>query len=140
MSIYLPDGKCGVYLAGLGRPIGTPKRAFKVGYSSFVDPMNRLGYKGSDEPSPLIGWFPDIEVMMYVICNSKEEAIRLEQYVIATVQGNDKWFHNWYEKPRWPGDCPSGIREVRTHNWSEIFKCVELLNEQAKIYNYTIIH
>jgi hypothetical protein len=140
MSKFLPDGKHGVYLSGLKRPTGDPKRAFKVGYSSFIDPMNRLAYQGPDEPSPLIGWFPEIEVMMYVICDSKEHALRLEEYVIKTIQGNDKWFHNWYEKPRWPGDCPSGVREIRKHNWQEIFKCVDLLEEQAKLHNYTIIY
>lgn len=112
-----------VYLAKLKRPNGTPKTVYKVGITSSKDALQRLTYQGSDEPYPIVETFPDIKVMKSVWCSTKEKAYELEQKIINTIKGKEKYFHNWFEPKQL-----SGITEMRTWNYMEFLKCIDIMD------------
>ena len=99
----------------------------KIGITASMDAMDRLTYQGADEPYPIIRYFPDIKIMKAVWCNSKEEALALEAYIMNTIKGDEKYFHNWYEK-----DPVSGITEMRKWMYDEFLLAVRLMDEGIK--------
>jgi len=111
-----------VYIAKLKRTSSNPRTVYKIGITSSPDAMDRLTYRGSDEPYPISNYFSDIKVMKTVWCNSKEEALKLEDHIMNTIKGSDKYFHNWYEK-----DQISGITEMRKWNYDEFLHCIRIM-------------
>lgn len=114
-----------VYLAKLKREVGFPKCVYKIGITGSSDAMDRLMYRGSDEPFPISKYFNDIKIMHSVWCETKDEALALEKYIMDNIKGNETRFHNWYEK-----DQISGITEMRKWNYDEVQKCFELMNKK----------
>ena len=113
-----------VYLAKLKRTTGHPKTVYKVGITRSSDALNRLTYQGADEPNPIVSEFPDIKVMHSVWTDSEDEALALEQNIMNTIKGSEKFFHNWYE-PR----QLSGITEMRKWNYDEIQQIFGIMND-----------
>lgn len=111
-----------VYLAKLKRAIGTPKTVYKIGITSSFDAMDRINYRGDDEPYPITNYFNDNKIMKTIWRESKEEAEALEKHIMDTIKGNEKYFHNWYEP-----DQICGITEMRKWNYEEIQRIFELL-------------
>jgi hypothetical protein len=117
-----------VYIAKLKRHTNNPRIVLKVGITSSSDAMDRLTYKGTDEPYPISNYFSDIKIMassrkVY----SREEAESIEAYIMQSIKGTDPYFHNWREK-----DQISGITEMRIWNYNEFLKSIELLMESTK--------
>jgi hypothetical protein len=112
-----------VYLAKLKRLNGNPRTVYKIGITSSSDAMDRINYRGDDEPYPITNYFNDNKIMKAVWKESKEEAEALEILIMNTIKGNEKYFHNWYEP-----DQISGITEMRKWNYEEVQKVFELLN------------
>ena len=119
------NNKYKVYIAKLKRTNVFPKVVLKVGITSSSDAMDRLTYRGSDEPYPITNYFSDIKVMasskrIY----TKEEAESIESYIMQSIKGTSPYFHDWHEP-----DQISGITEMRKWNYDEFLKAVNLLNE-----------
>jgi len=124
-----------VYIAKLKRQQGNPRIVLKVGITSSSDAMDRLTYKGADEPYPISNYFPDIKIMasskrIY----SREEAESIEAYIMQSIKGTDLYFHNWREK-----DQISGITEMRIWNYDEFLKALKLLNEACNSSQLALI-
>ena len=113
-----------VYLAKLKRTTAIPRVVYKVGITRSRDAMERLMYRGSDEPYPISNYFTDIKIMHSVYCQTEQEALALEKYIMDTIKGKDSRFHNWYEP-----DQISGITEMRVWNYEEVQKVFKLMNE-----------
>jgi hypothetical protein len=112
-----------VYLAKLKRPSGNPRTVFKIGITSYNDAMDRINYRGNDEPFPITNYFNDNKIMASTKrIYTEEEAKTLERRIMNTIKGNEKYFHNWYED-----DKISGITEMRKWNYDEVQKVFELL-------------
>jgi len=114
-----------VYIAKLKRTNTIPRVVLKIGITSSSDAMDRLTYKGADELYPISNYFSDIKIMktsqrIY----SKEEAESIEAYIMQSIKGSDLYFHNWREP-----DQISGITEMRTWNYDEFLKAVDLLKQ-----------
>lgn len=119
-----------VYLAKLKRPDptpGLPRTVYKVGITSSSDAMRRLTYNGPDEPNPIVSVFPDIKVMNSVWCDSEEEALELEQFIMDNIKSGEDYFHNWYE-PR----QISGITEMRTWDYDEVQEVFRMMTEHKE--------
>jgi hypothetical protein len=88
----------------------------KIGTTNARDPMLRLTYQKSDEPWPIIKYFPDIQLQKYKTFDTKVEAERAERRIMGMVkrQFNSPRFHNWREP-----DHISGITEMRIYNREE---------------------
>ena len=113
-----------VYLAKLKRTNAIPKVVYKVGITKSKDAMDRLMYRGSDEPYPISKYFTDIKVMHSVWTENEDEALALEEEIMEAVKGDDQYFHNWYE-PR----QLSGITEMRKWNYDEIQQIFGMMND-----------
>jgi hypothetical protein len=114
-----------VYIAKLKRTNSYPRIVLKVGITAYSDAMDRLTYKGSDEPYPISNYFSDIKIMasskrIY----SREEAESIEAYIMQGVRGTDPYFHNWREH-----DQISGITEMRIWNYDEFLNAINLLDK-----------
>ena len=114
-----------IYIAKLKRTNGYPRVVLKVGITASSDAMDRLTYKGADEPYPITNYFSDIKIMassrkIY----SREEAESIEAYIMQSIKGTDPYFHNWREH-----DQISGITEMRIWNYNEFLKAINLLKE-----------
>jgi hypothetical protein len=96
---------------------------YKIGITSSSDAMSRLTYDGPDEPYPIKKYFSDIKVMKSCWVSSKEKALELEKFLMDSIKGKEKYFHNWYEKDR-----ISGITECRIWNYEEFKKCCFLMD------------
>lgn len=116
-----------VYLAKLKREDAYPKCVYKIGITSSTDAMKRLTYAEADEPHPISHYFPDIKVMKTVWCKDRTEAETLEKYIMDSVKGSDRYFHDWYEKYH-----ISGITEMRKWNYEEVQKVFGILEEYEK--------
>jgi hypothetical protein len=114
-----------VYIAKLIRKYGDPKVAYKIGITNARDPMLRLTYQGTDEPYPILKYFPDIQLLHYVIVPSEYQAERLERKVMGIIKkmSGDPRFHNWKEP-----DQISGITEMRIWSWNEVQECIAIMN------------
>jgi hypothetical protein len=116
-----------IYLAKLKRAErpgkGLPNTVYKVGITSSMDAMDRLLYNGDDEPNPITSVFPDVKVMTTVWAANKEMALRIESFIMNSIKGNDKSFHNWYE-PR----QISGITEMRRWDYDEVQKVFGIMD------------
>lgn len=116
-----------VYLAKLKRSQrvkNLPNCVYKVGITSSSDAERRLRYQGDDEPNPITSVFSDIKVMNSVWVDDEDKALALESHIMKTIQGNEKWFHNWFE-PR----QISGITEMRVWNYDEIQQIFSIMSE-----------
>ena len=71
-----------VYIAKLKRVDATPRVVYKVGITSSSDAMDRLTYDGPDEPYPIKKYFPDIKVMKTRWMSNKDQALKLEKYIL----------------------------------------------------------
>jgi hypothetical protein len=111
-----------VYLAKLKREDATPRCVYKIGITKESDAMRRLTYKQADEPYPISKYFPDIKIMKTVWCESRDEAERLEKHLMNEIRGDERWFHNWYER-----DQISGITEMRKWNYDEVQRVFEMM-------------
>jgi hypothetical protein len=116
-----------IYIAKLKRTNAIPRIVLKVGITSSSDAMDRLTYKGADEPYPISNYFSDIKIMkssqrIY----SKEEAESIEAYIMHRIKGLDPYFHNWREP-----DQISGITEMRIWNYEEFLNAIALLDESV---------
>jgi hypothetical protein len=116
-----------VYIAKLKRTNASPRVVYKVGITSSSDAMQRLTYSGPDELYPIKKYFSDIKVMKSCWISSKEKALELEKYLMDNIKGDEKFFHNWYEK-----DPISGITECRIWNYEEFKKCCSLMDSFPK--------
>jgi len=112
-----------VYIAKLKRVDKTPRVVFKVGITKSSDALKRLLYDGPDEPHPIKKYFPDIKVMKSRWMTNQTEALKLEKYLMNTIQQQQKSFHNWWEE-----SPVSGITECRIWNYEEFKKCCELMD------------
>lgn len=113
-----------VYLAKLKREDAYPKCVYKIGITHSVDAMDRLMYAESDEPYPISKYFPDIKIMKTVWCKNRTAAEKLEKYIMDSIKGSDRYFHDWYEK-----DQISGITEMRKWNYDEVQKVFSLMEK-----------
>lgn len=116
-----------VYLAKLKRTDRKPSCVYKVGITSSFDAMRRLTYAEADEQYPISKYFPDIKIMKTIWCESRQEAEAVESHIMKTIQGDERWFHNWYEK-----DQISGITEMRVWDYEEVQKVFSLLESAEK--------
>jgi len=119
-----------LYLAKLVRPDGT--WVYKIGVTNARDPMLRLTYQGSDEPYPIVNYFPEIYLLKYIWFPTEHQAKRAERFVMWSVKQkyNSPRFHNWREK-----DPISGITEMRLGNNEEVKFCEGLLDVCLKRYS-----
>jgi hypothetical protein len=111
---YYGDGWY-LYLAMLIRADGS--KVYKIGITNARDPMLRLTYQGSDEPYPILKYFPDIHLLKYMWFPTKYQAERAERFIMWSVKQKYKTprFHNWEEE-----DPISGITEMRLWNDDEV--------------------
>jgi hypothetical protein len=114
-----------VYIAKLKRTSGYPRVVLKIGITSYSNAEDRLKYREADEPFPILNYFSDIKIMkssrkIY----SREEAEKIEAYIMDQIKGNNRYFHNWREN-----DPISGITEMRIWNYEEFLKAIKLLDE-----------
>jgi hypothetical protein len=114
-----------VYIAKLKRLIGSPRCIFKVGITTSSDAMDRINYRGLDEPYPITNYFHDNKIMkgsqqIY----TEDQAKFIERYIMDGVRGGEKYFHNWFED-----DKISGITEMRKWNYQEFLKACSLMDE-----------
>jgi len=121
------EKKYKVYIAKLKRTNATPRIVLKVGITSSSDAMDRLNYRGADEPHPISNYFSDIKIMkasqrIY----SEEQAKSIEAYIMHRIKGLDQYFHNWREP-----DQISGITEMRIWNYEEFLNAIALLDESV---------
>lgn len=112
-----------VYIAKLKRVDAMPRVVYKIGITSSSDAMDRLTYDGPDEPHPIKNYFSDIKVMKTRWMSNKDQALKLEKYMMDTIKQKEKYFHNWFEK-----DPISGITECRTWNYEEFKTCCQLMD------------
>ena len=112
-----------VYIAKLKRINTIPSVVYKVGITSSSDAMRRLMYEGADELYPIKNYFSDIKIMKSRWVPDKNSALILEKHLMDSIKGNEKFFHNWYEK-----DPISGITECRIWNYEEFKKCCSLMD------------
>ena len=113
-----------VYIAKLKRAGTKPSCVFKVGITSSTDAMDRINYRGSNEPYPITNYFTDNKIMKAIWCEDMQEAYQLEQYLKECITGNGCEFHNWYENDR-----ISGITEMRIWNYEEFKQCCQLMED-----------
>lgn len=116
-----------VYLAKLKREDRKPSCVYKVGITSSFDAMRRLTYAGPDEDYPISKYFPDIKIMKTIWCESIDEAEAVEKRIMKEIQGDERWFHNWYEP-----DQISGITEMRKWDYDEVQKVFALMEAAEK--------
>ena len=113
-----------VYIAKLKRTNGYPRVVLKIGITSKKNAMDRINYRGSDEPNPITNYFTDNKIMKSTQnIYTKEEAERIESYIMNQIRGNEMYFHNWREN-----DKISGIKEMRKWNYDEFLMAIKLLN------------
>lgn len=112
-----------VYIAKLKRVNVVPRVVYKIGITSSSDAMDRLTYDGPDEPYPIKKYFSDIKVMKTRWVVSKEQALKMEKFIMDSIKQKERYFHNWYEK-----DPISGITECRIWNYEEFKKCCYLMD------------
>jgi hypothetical protein len=117
-----------VYIAKLKRKRGWPRCVYKIGITSSADAMNRINYRGWDEPNPITDFFTDNKIMMTIWCDSYEEAYQVEQYLMELIAGSAKLFHNWKEP-----SMISGLTEMRIWNYEEVQKCFKFLKDWANL-------
>lgn len=115
-----------VYIAKCKRPKGWPKCIYKVGITSSWDAMDRINYRGWDEPFPITDFFTDNKIMKTIWCETYLEAIQVEQYLMELIAGSRDNFHNWREPSK-----ISGITEMRIWNYDEVMRCIKFLDEWA---------
>lgn len=113
-----------VYLVKLKRKNGRPRCVYKIGITSSADAMNRINYRGWDEPYPITDFFTDNKVMKTIWCETYEEAYQVEQYLMEHIAGSRKGFHNWWEE-----SMISGLTEMRLWNYEEVMKCIKFMND-----------
>lgn len=113
-----------VYLAKLKRIIGSPRCVYKIGITSSFDAMDRINYRGPDEPYPITDYFFDNKIMHSIVVDSECKARSIEASIMEAIKGNERYFHNWFEK-----DPISGITEMRKWNYHEVQTCIRLMNE-----------
>jgi hypothetical protein len=111
-----------VYIAKLKRKGTFPTCVLKVGITAFNDAMDRLTYRGDDEPFPICEAFSDIKIMKAKWFPNRDAAEKAELFIMNSIKGNDKYFHNWRET-----DKLSGITEMRIWNYEEFLQCINLL-------------
>jgi hypothetical protein len=112
-----------VYIAKLKRVNANPRVVYKIGITSSSDAMDRLTYDGPDEPHPIKNYFPDIKVMKTRWMSNKDQALKLEKYMMDLIKQKEKYFHNWYEK-----DPISGITECRIWDYEEFKNCCHIMD------------
>lgn len=113
-----------VYLVKLKRMHGRPKCVYKIGITSSADAMNRINYRGWDEPYPITDFFTDNKVMKTIWCETYEEAWQVEQYLMELIAGSREGFHNWWEE-----SMISGLTEMRLWNYEEVMKCIKFMDD-----------
>lgn len=113
-----------VYIVKLKRKHGRPRCVYKVGITSSMDAMDRINYRGWDEPYPITDFFTDNKVMKTIWCETYEEAYQVEQYLMELIAGSKKSFHNWWEE-----SMISGLTEMRLWNYEEVMKCIKFLDD-----------
>lgn len=113
-----------VYLVKLKRPRGWPRCAYKVGITSSWDAMDRINYRGWDEPNPITDYFTDNKVMKTIWCETYAEAFQVEQYLMELIAGSREEFHNWREP-----SMISGLTEMRLWNYEEVMKCIKFMED-----------
>jgi hypothetical protein len=117
-----------VYIAKLKRRWGWPRCVYKIGITKSRDAMDRINYRGSDEPNPITDFFTDNKIMMTIWCDTYEEAYQVEQYLMEHIAGSAKLFHNWKEP-----SMISGLTEMRIWNYEEVQKCFKFLKDWANL-------
>jgi hypothetical protein len=122
-----------VYLAKLKRKDVKPTCVYKVGITSSYDAMDRLLYRGPDEPFPISNYFEDIKVMKSIYVPDRITAELVEKFLMKSISGDSR-FHNWYEK-----DQISGITEMRVWDYDEYLKVRELMDNYENEPLYQII-
>jgi hypothetical protein len=115
-----------VYLSKLKRPWGRPRCVYKVGITKSWDAMNRINYRGKDEPNPITDFFTDNKIMKTIWCDSYEEAYQVEQYIMELIAGTRDDFHNWWEE-----SMISGLTEMRLWNYEEVQKIIKFMDDWA---------
>lgn len=113
-----------VYLVKLKRNHGRPRCVYKVGITSSIDAMDRINYRGKDEPNPITNYFTDNKVMKTIWCGTYAEAFQVEQYLMELIAGTRDSFHNW-----WEPTMISGLTEMRLWNYEEVIKCIKFMND-----------
>lgn len=116
-----------VYIAKLKNPKRLKhKCVFKVGYTSSLDAMDRINYRGPDEPKPITDFFTDNKIMKTIWCEDLQEAYQVEHYLMEHIAGSKKEFHNWWEPV-----LPCGGTEMRLWNYNEVMKGIQFLDDWA---------
>ena len=113
-----------VYLVKLKRRHGRPRCVYKIGITSSADAMDRINYRGWDEPCPITDFFTDNKVMKTIWCETYEEAWQVEQYLMELIAGSREGFHNWWEE-----SMISGLTEMRLWNYEEVMKCIKFMDD-----------
>jgi hypothetical protein len=129
MSKWLPKGMRQVYGVGLYReiaPEGCPNLALKIGFTGSVNPLDRIRYRGDDEPYPISDAFEKQCNIDSVLC-PEEDVKWLEDVVKDVLRDPGKPFHDrsiWEEPNNEKGYPPCGITEMCP--WSEDKGCLLL--------------
>lgn len=116
-----------VYIAKLKNPNRKiHKCVFKVGMTASTDAMDRINYRGSDEPRPITDFFIDNKIMKAIWCEDAQEAYQVEHYLMEHIAGSRDAFHNWWEPV-----MPCGGTEMRLWNYEEVQKGIKFLDDWA---------
>ena len=122
------------YIAKLKRVTGNPRCVFKVGITSSSDAMDRINYRGADEPYPITNYFHDNKIMKATQrVYTEEQAKFIEKYIMDGIKGDEKYFHNWYEN-----DQISGCTEMRKWHYQEFQRACILMDEACQILNKSV--
>ena len=129
MSEWLPRGMRQVYGVALYReiaPNGCPNLALKIGLTGSVNPLDRIRYRGSDEPYPISDAFEKQANIDSILC-PEEDAKWLEDAIKDVLRDPGKPFHDrtiWEEPTNETGRPPCGITEMCP--WNEDKVCLLL--------------
>lgn len=129
MSEWLPDDLRIIYGVALYRevaPKDCPNIALKIGQTSSTNPLDRIRYRGSDEPYPITDAFNKQCNVDFIVC-PKKDANWLEWVFMDVIKEPGRPFHDrdiWNEPVNSIGAILCGITEMCP--WDEDKVCLLL--------------
>jgi hypothetical protein len=129
MSKWLPKNLRNIYGVGLYRevaPEGCPNKVLKLGQTGSTNPLDRIRYRGSDEPYPITDAFEKQCNIDFITC-PVEDANWLEWTFQDVLREPGRPFHDrevWEEPANKSGYPPCGVTEMCP--WSDDKGCLLL--------------